>query len=303
MKRIKLGKTGEMIPAVGIGTWKLGADRSGSIKAIRLGIDLGMRFVDTAEMYANEEVVGEAIKDHHTFIATKLSPSHFHEKAVEKACNDSIARLGVKAIDLYQLHWPNSGVPIKETMHAMERLVDQGKIHHIGVSNFNLEELEEAQAAMKRYEIASNQIEYSVFVRDFGDALFDYCKKEGITIIAYSPLARGAMFDEHYAKAYNVLESIAAKHGKTVGQVGLNWLVSKGNICAIPKAASPEHVKENAAASDWKMSIEEIMAIDELGQLKAPMAGSLNAFTKRTAPFWSGLLTGVEKRRMHSKKE
>jgi diketogulonate reductase-like aldo/keto reductase len=303
MEYVRLGKTDDTIPVIGMGTWKLGADKEGTIEAIRYGIGLGMSFVDTAEMYANEEIVGKAIQNEDVFIGTKVSPSHFRENEVLRACDASLGRLGVKAVDLYQLHWPNSRVTIKETMRAMEKLVDQGKIRHIGVSNFNLKELRAAQDAMKKHEIVSNQIEYSVLVRDFGDALSDYCKKNGITIIAYSPFGSGAFFDERYGNVHVILDDISKKHGKTAGQVALNWLISKGNISAIPKAGRLDHVEENAGATGWKLSPDEIKTIDSLGQSKTPIAGRLNAFTKRTAPFWSGIMTRIEHKRIKSGEE
>ncbi len=298
MEFVELGSTGEKLPVVGIGTWKLGADRQGSVEAIRKGIEFGMAFVDTAEMYANEEMVGEAVHGEKVFLATKVSPSHFREKDLMRACDESLRKLNVKVVDLYQLHWPNAGVLIKETMRAMEKLVDEGKIRHIGVSNFNAEELKNAQDSMKKYEIVSNQIEYSVLVREFGDSLFDYCKSSKVTIIAYSPLGSGALFDERYGAAHVVLDDIAKRYGKTAGQVALNWLVAKGNVSAIPKAGRLDHVEENADAAGWKMSEGDIKTITDLGQLKAPIAGRLNRFTKRTAPFWSNIMTKLEKKRM-----
>ena len=179
----------------GAGTWKLGEDPTKEINAIRAGLDAGMRFIDTAEMYGTEWVVAGAIKDRKdVFVATKVSPSHFSHNDVIKACDRSLNSLGVRQIDLYQLHWPNRSVPIRETMRAMEALVDAGKIRHIGVSNFTIKEFQKAQDSMARYEIVSNQVEYSILV-DLEPGLLDFCNKEVITIIAYSPLAKGMIFN------------------------------------------------------------------------------------------------------------
>lgn len=301
MDFVELGKTGEKLPVIGIGTWKLGADRQGTVEVIRRGIDLGMNFVDTAEMYGNEEIVGEGIKGLKPFLATKVSPSHFKEKAVIDACNMSLTKLGVKCVDLYQLHWPNYNVNIKETMRAMESLVDQGKIRHIGVSNFSVQEFEEAQASMKKYEIVSNQIEYSVLVRNVGDAFFDYAKKNKVTILAYSPFGTGALFDERFSEPNVILEDIGKKYNKSVAQVSLNWLIAKGNISTIPKSSTLTHMEDNLGGIGWKLSKEDMEKIDAVGQAKAPLSGRINGFTKRTAPIWSGLMTHLEKRRIGGK--
>lgn len=299
MQTVELGNSREHIPAIGIGTWKLGADRKGTIDVIRYAISHGAAYVDTAEMYSNEEIVGEAIKGERLFLATKVSPNHFKEKDVIRACDESLRKLGVKTIDLYQLHWPNSSVPIKETMRAMEKLVDEGKIRHIGVSNFNPQELNAAQEAMRTYDIVSNQIEYSVLVRDFGDALSEYCMENKILIIAYSPLGSGAIYDERFGSAHVLLEDIGSRYKKTASQVALNWLIEKGNVAVIPKASRIDHFEEDLGAVGWRLSQADMKAIDEIGQLKAPLAGKLgNPVIKRTAGLWSGLMTKMEKRRV-----
>lgn len=299
MQTVELGNSREHIPVMGIGTWKMGADRKGTIDVIKYAISKGANFVDTAEMYANEEVVGEAIRGEKPFLATKVSPSHFREKDVIRACDESLRRLGVKTIDLYQLHWPNHNVPIKETMRAMEQLVDEGKIKHIGVSNFNPAELEEAREAMRKHDIVSNQIEYSVLVRDFGDALREYCLNNKILIIAYSPFGSGALFDERYAAAHVLLGDIGKKYNKTPSQVALNWLIDKGNIAVIPKASRIDHFEEDLGALDWHLDKRDIQAIDNMGQIKAPIAGKLNnPIIKRTTGFWAGVMQKGNKLRM-----
>lgn len=263
MEQIKLGRTGEKIPVIGMGTWKLGVDVEKEVEALRQGFKEGMNFVDTAEMYHTEDIVKKSLagqKD--IFVATKISPDHFRHDEVIKACNASLKALGVKTIDLYQLHWPNPRVPIKETMRAMEELVEQGKIRYIGVSNFSVEETGEAQEALKQNKIVSNQVEYSILVRGVEDGLAGYCKKEGITIIAYSPLARGLLYNKKNAKLLELLESIGEKYGRTATQVALNWLISKGGVTAIPKASSREHVIENAGSSSFRLSKEDLSTLN-----------------------------------------
>lgn len=260
MKFKILGKTKEKIPAIGMGTWKL-PNTSESMKALRIGMKAGIKFIDTAEIYGTEETVGEAIRNEEVFLATKVSPQHFRYNDVIKACDNSLKRLGVKTIDLYQLHWPNPLVPISDTMKAMEELVKQGKIRYIGVSNFPVKKTIAAQEAMKKNEIVSNQVEYSPFVRDIENDILPFCQKEKITVIAYSPFNRGHLFERN-PEIKKVLEKIGIKYGKTVAQVTLNWLVSKDSVVAIPKAADGNHVRENAAAADFNLKKEDIEIIN-----------------------------------------
>ncbi len=258
-----LGKTGEKIPAIGWGTWKYGADPKEEVSALKLGFERGFRFVDTAEMYNSETIVGEAIKDaEDIFVATKVSPSHFDYDGVMNACDGSLKRLGIRQIDLYQLHWPNKSIPISETMRAMEKLVDDGKIRYIGVSNFSEGEIEEAQGVLKHNEIVSDQVEYSVLVRQIENGLMDYCRKNRISIIAYSPLGQGKLYSKKYSRLYELLEGIGRSHGKSATQVALNWVVSKENVVAIPKAGSAKHVLEDCESAGWKLDKEEMEKIN-----------------------------------------
>jgi diketogulonate reductase-like aldo/keto reductase len=268
----ELGKTGEKIPALGLGTWGIGGfnypDYSNdelAIEIIRFAVEIGMNFIDTAEMYGaghSEELIGEAIKGirEKVFIATKVLPTNFRYEDVIKACERSLRRLKTSYIDLYQLHWPNPSIPIKETMRAMERLANEGKIRYIGISNFSVEETIEAMNALSKYEIVSNQVEYSLLVRDIEKDLLDFCRKNKITVIAYSPLARGELLKGKY---YEFLSKIGKKYNKTAAQVALNWLIIKENVVAIPKAFSKAKIVENMGAYGWKLSDEDLKAIDE----------------------------------------
>jgi diketogulonate reductase-like aldo/keto reductase len=268
----ELGKTGEKIPALGLGTWGIGGfsypDYSNdelAIEIIRFAVEIGMNFIDTAEMYGaghSEELIGEAIKGirDKVFIATKVLPTNFRYEDVIKACERSLRRLKTSYIDLYQLHWPNPSIPIKETMRAMEKLVNEGKIRYIGISNFSVEETIEAMNALSKYEIVSNQVEYSLLVRDIEKDLLEFCRKNKITVIAYSPLARGELLKGKY---YEFLSKIGKKYNKTAAQVALNWLIIKENVVAIPKAFSKAKIVENMGAYGWKLSDEDLKAIDE----------------------------------------
>jgi hypothetical protein len=261
MKLKQLGKTKEKIPVIGLGTWKL-KNTKDDVVALKTGMNLGMRFIDTAEMYGTEETVGEAIKNEQVFVATKVSPSHFRYDDLIESCNNSLKKLGIKTIDLYQLHWPSLTVPIAETMKAMETLVDEGKIRYIGVSNFGVKRTIAAQEALKKNEIVSNQVEYSPFIRGIEKDVLPFCQKEKITVIAYSPFTRGHLFEKN-VEVKKVLEEVARKNNKTVAQIALNWLVSKESVVTIPKAANINHVKENSAGAYFELKKEDIKAIEE----------------------------------------
>lgn len=258
-----LGGSGEKIPVLGMGTWDLNVNPELEKEAMIEGIKKGMRFIDTAEMYGTEPMVGEVLRQHgNVFLATKVSPHNFRYVDVIKACNASLERLGVRQIDLYQLHWPNNRVPIGETMQAMEKLVHDGKIRYIGVCNFSMQEFEVAQEAMKKYEIVSNQVEYSVLSRDVEKGLLEYCTKNKITVIAYSPFGKGAFFSPRYSKVVSFLQEIGRKYNKSAPQVALNWLISKPAVVAIPLAGKKEHMIENAGAADWKLDRSDIEKIN-----------------------------------------
>jgi len=260
----ELGTTGEKVSAIGIGTWKMGSDPEGDIGSIRLALDSGVNLVDTAEMYGTEPIAGKAIAGRKgVFIATKVSPHHFRHDDVIRACDESIRKLGVSHIDLYQLHWPNSSIPISETMRAMEELKDSGRIRHIGVSNFSVKEFEEAQSALKGSRIVSNQVEYSVLVREPEGELLDYCARNGVTLIAYSPLARGALHQKKYAKLAELLGDIGREYEKSAEQVALNWLIGKKPVVAIPKSSSAEHTRDNVGAADFELSSEDMGRIND----------------------------------------
>lgn len=253
----------DKVTAIGMGTWGIGGyelpdhsrDRE-SVKALRYGLELGMNLIDTAEYYGaghSEELVGYAIKEFEredVFIVSKVWPSHFRYEDLIKAARASSRRLGTY-IDLYLLHWPNPEVPLSETMRAMEELVDRGVIRYIGVSNFDLNLLLEAQHAMKKYEIVVNQVKYSLADRHVERELLPYMDKEGMTLMAYTPLEKGRLARNE------CLARIGDKYGKTAVQVALNWLIWRKNVIAIPKAANVDHIKENFGAMGWRLSGED----------------------------------------------
>ena len=266
----KLGRSDEKIPVLGLGTWGIGgfssrnvAGDDDDIQALTFGLDLGMQLVDTAEMYASghsEEVVARAIENRResVFLATKVSPEHFSSEGVLKACDRSLKRLRTEYVDLYQAHWPNPRIPISETMKAMERLVREGKVRFIGVSNFSVEQTQEAREALSTVDVVSNQVEYSLLDRAIESELLPYAEQEQITIIAYSPLARGRIAKGSSRESqWSTIDKIATKYEKTRNQIALNWLITRQQVIAIPKSANLPHLKENLGGQGWKMQNED----------------------------------------------
>jgi len=262
----KLGGTNLEIPVLGLGTWGIGGLSSRhlggeekAVQALRLGVQLGMRFIDTAEMYASghsEEVVATAVAGNreNVFIATKVSAHNLSYEGVLRSCEASLKRLKTNYVDLYQIHWPNNSIPIKETMRAMEKLASEGKVREIGVSNFSVQETREAEEALSKKSLASNQVEYSLVDRSIEHDLLPYCQKEHVTIIAYSPIARGHTPDGGREERWRTLDEVAQRNAKTRTQVALNWLICKDEVAAIPKSANTDHVREIVGAVGLKLS-------------------------------------------------
>jgi diketogulonate reductase-like aldo/keto reductase len=275
MELKELGKSGRKIPVLGLGTWGIGGfssrhfgDDDDDVRALRLGFDLEMRFIDTAEAYGrgrSEQVVAKAVKSQResVFIATKVSPENLHYDDVIRSCESSLKRLETSFIDLYQVHWPNTSIPVSETMKAMEHLIVEGKIRHIGVSNFSVQQTREAQEALSRSTLASNQVEYSLIDRSIEEDVLPNAEQEHIMVIAYSPIARGQISKGGRGARWQVLDEIASKYSKTRTQVALNWLISKKPVVAIPKAASLNHIRENAGAAGWQMSQVDQEALNQ----------------------------------------
>ena len=255
----KVGSSSVQVPEIGMGTWGY----RGGVEPLLAGIDHGACFIDTAEDYRNEETVGQAIRGQRqkVFLATKVSPRNFRRPDLIRSAEASLRRLGTDYIDLYQLHWQNYKLPIEEPMAGMADLVDAGKIRFIGVSNFSLREFKQAQAALSKYRIASNQVEYSLVDRTIERGLLPYCQANGVTIIAYSPFRM--RFDRIRAADPNgVLARTAAAAGKTEAQVALNWLIAKPNVVAIPKASSVAHAVDNCGASGWRLAPAQYEALE-----------------------------------------
>lgn len=255
----ELGTTGVLIPEIGLGTW----DYHGGPEPLRRGLETGALFIDTAELYETEAVVGEAIKGNRNkvFLATKISPQHFRAHAVAQAVDASLQRLRVDAIDLMQLHHPNSAVPIEETVGALARAVDAGKVRFIGVSNFSVKQLQAARQASGKYPIVSNQVRYCIIDRTIEKDLLAFCQANNITVIAYSPLGRG-LGRIRDCDPQGSVQRLAHELSKTEAQIILNWCLCKQGVVAIPKGESATHIIENCGASDWRLTAEQLNLLD-----------------------------------------
>lgn len=260
MNRKRLGQTAVEIPEIGLGTW----DYCAGPELLRAGLEAGALFIDTAESYDSEPVVSKAINGMRdsVFLATKVSRHHLRCADVFRSAEQSLRRLGTDWIDLYQIHAPNPAVPLEETLDAMEKLVETGKVRFIGVSNFSVIELERACRVMRRHPIVSNQVRYNLADRSIERGLLDWCQEHHITVIAYSPLGRELqrLFD---CDPDGVLAQVARETGRSVPQIALNWCLCHDGIVAIPKASSIAHLLENCGASGWRLSAEQIRQLDE----------------------------------------
>lgn len=255
--------SGRAIPVLGQGTWRMGEDRArreAEIAALRLGIDLGLTLIDTAEMYgegAAEELVGEAIagRRDEVFLVSKVYPHNASRKGAVAACERSLARLETDHLDLYLLHWRES-IPLDETLAAFEVLVRDGKILEHGVSNFDRADLEEAHALPGGARIATDQVLYNLMHRGIEIDLLPWCREHRMPVMAYSPVEQGAML------AHAVLARVALRRGATAAQVALAWLLRQEGIVVIPKASNPAHVRENRAALDVSLTDEDAADLD-----------------------------------------
>jgi diketogulonate reductase-like aldo/keto reductase len=254
---------GESVPAFGLGTWHMGEDRrraAEEAKAVRLGIELGMTLIDTAEMYGNgaaEEIVAEAaagLRDQ-LFIVSKVLPYNASQKGVVEACERSLKRLKTDRIDLYLLHWRGS-VPLAETLAGFARLQRDGKIRHHGVSNFNTEDMREWVGLSGGASVAANQILYNLGRRGPEWELIPWCRERQIAIMAYTPLEQGRILGNR------TLSEVAARHGASAAQVALAWLLRQDGMIVIPKATQEAHVRDNRGAADLALDANDLAALD-----------------------------------------
>jgi diketogulonate reductase-like aldo/keto reductase len=256
---------GEKVPAFGIGTWRMGEQRShrkDEIAIIRHALDLGVRLIDTAEMYGEggaEEAIGEAIAGRRDdlFIVSKVYPHNASRKGVASACERSLKRLGTDRIDLYLLHWPGS-VPISETLESFMALKEAGKIRHYGVSNFDKDNLQELWEAPGGKDMAANQLLYNLTRRGIEFDTLIWMRERNIPVMAYSPL------EQAHLTTSRGLQGFAQSHGMTAAQAALRWLLTKDDVIVIPKTVREDRLAENIAALDEMLTPEQLAELDAL---------------------------------------
>jgi diketogulonate reductase-like aldo/keto reductase len=265
LKQKKFGSSGPEVSVIGQGTWYIDqGNRKSAVAALRRGIDLGMTHIDTAEMYGDAElVIAEAIagRRDEVFLVSKVLPSNASRRGTITACERSLQRLKTDRLDCYLLHWRGS-YPLAETVAAFEELVSAGKIRSWGVSNFDSDDLDELLAVSGQGKIACNQVLYHLQERAIEHAVIPWCAQQGVAVVAYSPFGHND-FPSPRSKAGEILQTIAAAHGASPRQVALGFLTREPCVFAIPKASTPEHAADNAAAGKLTLSESDIAALDQ----------------------------------------
>jgi diketogulonate reductase-like aldo/keto reductase len=255
--------SGETIPILGQGTWNLGDRpdmRAEEITALRAGLDLGMTLIDTAEMYgsgASESLVGEAIagRRNEVFLVSKVLPSNASRRGTIAACEQSLRHLRTDRLDLYLLHWRGNH-PLADTLAAFEQLQRDGKIRYWGVSNFDIDDMEDLVSCPGGNAVATNQVLYNLTRRGIEFDLLPWCDERKIPTMAYSPIEQGRLLRQP------ALRKVAERHGATPAQVALAWVLRRGDVIAIPKAGRMTHVQENRGALNLQLSPEDLAALD-----------------------------------------
>ncbi|MGP6294552.1 aldo/keto reductase [Caldiplasma sukawensis] len=300
MERLKIGgRTDLEVSHIGMGLWQASSSWNGEddkiIEAVGEAKKTGINFLDTAELYGNghsEKILGKALQIYGKdglVIATKVAGAHLRYKELKKAAEASMERLGVKKIDLYQIHWPDpwEQIPLSHTFRAMKELCEEEKIGAIGVSNFSVRDMEEALDILDGVKIVSNQVRYNLLQREIEEEVLPFCRKNGITIIAWSPLAQGLLTGKYNKdnrpkgdvragnelfSTYNMsaskplmdeIKKMSEKYSKTVSQIALNWLVCKG-VLPIPGAKDKKQLSENAVAASFRLSDNDVKALDSI---------------------------------------
>jgi len=260
---------GERVPVLGQGTWRMGEKKRAhneEVAALRLGIELGMTLIDTAEMYGEggaEEVVGDAIENQRdrVFVVTKVYPHNASRTELPKACERSLKRLRIEAIDLYLLHWRDGNTRLEETVEAFEKLRDAGKIKRWGVSNFDVGDMNELRSVENGTHCAANQVLYNLENRQIEFGLLPFVQRSALNdqpiVMAYSPVGHGRGLLENMT-----LEKIAKRHEATASQIALAWVLRQPRVIAIPKASAETHLRDNARSIEIELTSEDLTEID-----------------------------------------
>lgn len=257
--------SGEPVSRLGQGAWRIGEDRRKrpeELLALNVGLELGLNLIDTAEMYGNgrsEELIAEVIsgRREQVYLVSKVLPENATRRGTITACERSLKRLKTDYLDMYLLHWRGS-VPLEETLEAFVKLRERGAIRHYGVSNFDVDDLEEAEALPGGAAIATNQVLYNLEQRGIEWNLLPRCRERGMTVMAYSPLGS----DSRRLRMHPALKAVATRLGATPSRVALAWLLKQDGVVVIPKASSEAHVRDNHAALDLTLSAEDLAELD-----------------------------------------
>lgn len=255
------------VPSVGLGTWRLTGEQCRN--AVRTALELGYRHLDTAQEYGNERQVGNALRNSDVdreavFVTTKLGSDSRGYDDVRRSTEESLAKLGTSYVDLLLIHWPNVRTPLRETLAAMNELVDEGRVRHVGVSNFGIDQLARART-LSEHGILTDQVQYNPYWSQ--TELLDYCRIHDVVLSAYSPLAHGGVLRDP------VLESIGSRYDKSPAQIALRWLLQQPNVVTVPKATGREHLAENVDVFEFTLTDEEMARIRQPSKPRAIAGG------------------------------
>lgn len=256
----QIGNTGEKVSAIGLGTYGIGNYRNGQV-AFEYAIERGINLIDTAQVYNTEDFVGEIVRKvgrEKVFITTKLWPNNItsRDKAI-RATRESLKKLGVNTVDLMLIHWPNKKMTVEQQVKNLEAVHKEGLTRYIGVSNFSVDQMEEAKNSTVSAEIVCNQVKYNLKDRTIENDILPYCEKRGVTVVAYTPIDKGK------TSGTRVIKEIAQRNGRTPIQVALNYLTSRKSVIPIPKTESVDHMKEIIGSTGWKLSDNDIKLIEK----------------------------------------
>jgi diketogulonate reductase-like aldo/keto reductase len=269
MKTVQL-LSGRAMPVLGLGTWNMGerrADRAREVRALQLGLELGMTLIDTAEMYGDggaEEVVGEAIAGRRdsVYLVSKVYPHNATVRGVQAACERSLKRLKTDYLDCYLLHWRGS-VPLSETLEGLQALKRAGKIRDYGVSNFDLDDMEQARTLAGGDGIVTNQVLYNLTRRGIEWNLLPWSQQHQVPVMAYSPLESSTPGEQRVLLENPALRAVALRHGATPAQIALAWLLRQDQVVVIPKSSNPDHLQLNRKAADIMLTAEDLADLDK----------------------------------------
>lgn len=254
---------GADVPSVGLGTWRLTGETCRH--TVRAALEVGYRHIDTAQAYGNERRVGNALRDSdveraNVFLTTKLETGNREYDDVVRSTHESLAKLGTDYVDLLLIHWPNIRTPLRDTLAAMNHLVDEGAVRHVGVSNFDVDLLDRARM-LSEHGILTNQVQYHPYWNQ--QDVLDYCRIHDVLVTAYSPLCHGGVLDDP------ILVEIGERHEKTAAQVAIRWLIQQPNVVTVPKATTREHLVENLDVFDFELTAEEMARIHQPSKSQA----------------------------------